>query len=73
MGFLFNENSSGGAYKDFINQSIVVNAFSENFIQTNVKEGKLFSPDQSAGYLLDVINTVDAKDTGKVFAWDGQE
>ena len=34
MGFIFNENSSGGAYKDFINQSIVVNAFSENFFQT---------------------------------------
>ncbi len=41
--------------------------------QSNVKEGKLFTPKQSAGYLLDIINQVKAEDTGKIFAWDGQE
>lgn len=41
--------------------------------QSNVKEGNLFSPDQSVKYLLDVINRADHSDTGKIFAWDGQE
>ena len=41
--------------------------------QSNVQDGKLFSPEQSACYLLDVINQVKSADTGKIFAWDGQE
>lgn len=41
--------------------------------QSHIKEGKLFTPEQSANYLLDVINQVKADDTGKIFAWDGQE
>ena len=41
--------------------------------QSNVKEGKLFTPDQSAKYLLEVINKIDHTDTGKIFAWDGKE
>lgn len=41
--------------------------------QSNVKEGKLFTPEKSTGYLLDVIDQVKAEDTGKIFAWDGQE
>lgn len=41
--------------------------------QGNVAEGKLFTPPQSAGYLLQVIDTVTPPDSGKVFAWDGQE
>ena len=41
--------------------------------QSNVSEGKLFSPESSARYLLDVVNLVQASDSGKVFAWDGQE
>lgn len=41
--------------------------------QTNVKEGKLFSPQQSANYLLNVINQTSSADTGKIFAWDGEE
>ena len=41
--------------------------------QTNVKEGKLFSPNQAAEYLLNVINRVSCDDTGRIFAWDGQE
>lgn len=41
--------------------------------QQGVAEHKLFSAEQSAGYLLDVINTLDATDTGKVFDWAGEE
>jgi len=41
--------------------------------QSNIKKDKIFSPEQSARYLLDVIDQVNSKDTGKVFAWDGQE
>jgi NAD(P)-dependent dehydrogenase (short-subunit alcohol dehydrogenase family) len=41
--------------------------------QGNVKEGKLFTPEYSASCLLKVMNTIDEKDTGKLFAWDGQK
>lgn len=41
--------------------------------QSNVKDGKLFTPDYSAQSLIDVINTVSPEDSGKVFAWDGQK
>lgn len=39
--------------------------------QRGVKPGKLFSPAQSAGYLLDVIDGLRPADSGGVFAWDG--
>ncbi|MEM8799839.1 MAG: SDR family NAD(P)-dependent oxidoreductase [Pseudomonadota bacterium] len=41
--------------------------------QANVPPGKLFSPHQSAGYLLQVIEGLTPEDSGKVFDWDGQE
>ena len=41
--------------------------------QSNVKDGKLFSPEQFADYLLNVIDQASAADTGKILAWDGQE
>lgn len=41
--------------------------------RSNVKESKLFTPDYSAGKLLEVIDNLTPADTGKVFAWDGQE
>ncbi|WP_417788692.1 SDR family NAD(P)-dependent oxidoreductase [Terasakiella pusilla] len=41
--------------------------------QANVPEGKLFTPDQSAKYLYDVIKTRTPDQTGLIFAWDGQE
>lgn len=47
-------------------------ALSEPF-QSNVKPGKLFSPAQSAGYLLKVMDALKPEDSGKCFAWDGQE
>ncbi len=40
--------------------------------QSHVKPGKLFTSQQSADYLIDVINQVSVDDTGRVFAWDGQ-
>jgi NAD(P)-dependent dehydrogenase (short-subunit alcohol dehydrogenase family) len=41
--------------------------------QRGVPAGKLFTPDQSAGYLLDVIDRLEPGDSGKCFAWDGKE
>jgi NAD(P)-dependent dehydrogenase (short-subunit alcohol dehydrogenase family) len=41
--------------------------------QSNVKDGKLFTSQQSAQYLLSVLNNANAESTGKIFAWDGQE
>ena len=41
--------------------------------QRNVPEGKLFSRERGARQLLDVIGGVTREDSGKFFAWDGQE
>jgi NAD(P)-dependent dehydrogenase (short-subunit alcohol dehydrogenase family) len=41
--------------------------------QGNVAAEKLFSPAQSADYLLRVIDGVTAQDSGKLLAWDGQQ
>jgi len=41
--------------------------------QTRVPEGRLFTPIQSAAYLLNVINHVSAEQTGLVFDWAGDE
>ena len=40
--------------------------------QKNVKPEQLFTPQQSALYLLTVINQLSNKDSGFCFAWDGQ-
>jgi NAD(P)-dependent dehydrogenase (short-subunit alcohol dehydrogenase family) len=40
--------------------------------QSNVSEGKLFSPEQSARYMLDVIVGTRPEHSGCVVAWDGQ-
>ena len=34
LGFIFNEDSNGGAYVDYINQDVIVNKFRENFINS---------------------------------------
>ncbi|MFN4183675.1 MAG: SDR family NAD(P)-dependent oxidoreductase [Hyphomonas sp.] len=47
-------------------------ALSQPF-QTNIADGKLFSPQQSAGYLLDVLRELTTADSGKCFDWAGQE
>lgn len=41
--------------------------------QRNVPEGKLFSPEQSAGYLVQVLNNLEIADSGHLFAWDGEK
>ena len=38
---------------------------------SRVPEDKLFSPDRSVRYLLDVIDRLTPEDTGGHFAWDG--
>ncbi len=38
-----------------------------------VPAGKLFTPDQSAAYLLDLIDSLSEQQTGGFFAWDGQD
>jgi NAD(P)-dependent dehydrogenase (short-subunit alcohol dehydrogenase family) len=41
--------------------------------QTNVTPETLFSPEQSAGHMLDVLDSLGPDDSGKLFAWDGAE
>lgn len=41
--------------------------------QSGVPEGKLFTPQQSAAYLLGVIDGLTPEDSGKCFDWNGQE
>ncbi|WP_421781909.1 SDR family NAD(P)-dependent oxidoreductase [Kiloniella litopenaei] len=40
--------------------------------QSNVPQGKLFTPDYSAEKLLSVIKGVTPADSGQIFAWDGE-
>lgn len=47
-------------------------ALSQPF-QTNVADGKLFGPQQSADYLLDVLRELTPADSGKCFDWAGKE
>lgn len=41
--------------------------------QSNVPVGKLFSRQKTAGYLVDVIETLTPEKTGKFFSWDKSE
>ena len=41
--------------------------------EKNVKSNSLFTPDYSAKKLLEVIANLDIEDTGKIFAWNGEE
>lgn len=45
-------------------------ALSEPF-QKNVPEGKLFSPRQTADYLIAVVQQLEPKDNGSFMSWDG--
>jgi NAD(P)-dependent dehydrogenase (short-subunit alcohol dehydrogenase family) len=47
-------------------------ALSEPF-QANVPSGKLFDTERSALQLLDVLDELKPADSGKFFAWDGEE
>jgi hypothetical protein len=39
--------------------------------QSNLPEGKLFTPDRAASCLLAVLDRLTPDDSGGVFAWDG--
>ena len=41
--------------------------------QSNVQQNKLFTPAFSAASLLDVVDRLTLDDSGKCFAWNGQE
>ncbi len=41
--------------------------------QDNVPNGKLFTPEYSAGKLLEVLDNLSPENTGKCFAWDSEE
>lgn len=41
--------------------------------QSNVADGKLFSPEFSAARLLSVLDSLNSEQSGHVFAWDGSE
>ncbi len=41
--------------------------------QTGVNLDKLFSPGQAAGQLLHLLDTLTPSQSGRLFAWDGQE
>ncbi len=49
----------------------VDSALSKPF-QSSVPRGRLFTPTKAAHALLDVVDGLTARDSGKVFAWDGQ-
>ncbi|WP_372370060.1 SDR family oxidoreductase [Candidatus Uabimicrobium sp. HlEnr_7] len=39
----------------------------------NIQAQKLFTPQQSVNYLLEVMNSLEMSDSGSFFAWDGQK
>lgn len=41
--------------------------------QSGVPEGRLFTPDEAAGYLLDVIDALGPDDSGRCFDWAGKQ
>ena len=41
--------------------------------QKNVPQGKLFNPDQSVGYMLDVLNGLTPEKTGRFWAYNGEQ
>lgn len=50
-----------------------VNTVLSQPFQSKVPAEKLFTPEQSASYLLRVIETLRPEQSGRVFAWDGAE
>ena len=50
-----------------------VSSFLSKPFEKNVKSENLFTPDFSASKLLEVINNLESKDTGKLIAWNGEE
>ena len=62
------------------NKEAVVAALHPGTVETNlsspfqrgVPAGKLFTPDYSAGCLLEVLDGLKSEDSGRLFAWDGE-
>ena len=50
-----------------------VSSFLSKPFEKNVKSENLFTPDFSASKLLEVIDNLESKDTGKLIAWNGKE
>ncbi|WP_415888952.1 SDR family NAD(P)-dependent oxidoreductase [Neptuniibacter sp. SY11_33] len=50
-----------------------VNTMLSQPFQSKVPADKLFSPEQSTSYLLDVIEGLRPEQSGRIFAWDGAE
>ncbi|SET37789.1 SDR family NAD(P)-dependent oxidoreductase [Thorsellia anophelis] len=50
----------------------VTSELSEPFVK-NINQANLFSPEESVYKLISVIENLESLDTGKCFAWDGQE
>ena len=66
----------GRRYKEAVvvglHPGTVASDLSEPF-QKNVPQGKLFTPESCAEYLLGVIDNLTPEDSGKCFGWDGEE
>ena len=50
-----------------------VKSFLSKPFEKNVRPGNLFTPEYSATKMLEVIDNLSLEDTGKVYAWDGEE
>ena len=50
-----------------------VSSFLSKPFEKNVNSENLFTPDFSASKLLEVIDNLESKDTGKLIAWSGEE
>ncbi len=60
-----------GAIAVALHPGTVDTSLSQPF-QRGVPQDKLFTPDRSAGHLLEVIDGLGREDSGGLFAWDGQ-
>ena len=50
-----------------------VKSFLSKPFEKNVRPGNLFTPEYSATKMLEVIDNLSLEDTGKIYAWDGEE
>ena len=50
-----------------------VKSFLSKPFKKNVRPGNLFTPEYSATKMLEVIDNLSLEDTGKIYAWDGEE
>ena len=65
------ERKNGSALAVGLHPGTVDTALSDPF-QANVPDGRLFTPHYSAACLLNVLNDLSTKDSGGLYAWDGQ-